>query len=396
MTKPMKKAIDIQQLVRENVRKLKPYSSARSEFKGKADIFLDANENPYPNTLTLNLAEQSEQSEQSERSEQSEQSKQPKRSEQPKQGKPSPLNRYPDPLQKRLKAAIGEKLVIDPGQLFLGNGSDEAIDLLFRAFCEPGQDRALICSPTYGMYQVSAGINNIELVDIPLTNDFQPDIPSIRKAIDQFSPKLIFLCSPNNPTGNAMERAAVEDILQSANGLVVVDEAYADFAPDKSYLKDTTEWPHLVVLKTFSKAWGMAGLRLGMAVANPEIIAVMNKIKPPYNLSSLVQDVALEKVLGTDPQIQIDEITSERNRLQDALVQMEGVLEVFPSDANFLLVRFEKAGEIFNQLRDLGIVIRDRRAYVDDALRITVGTPTENQALLYQIETIFSRNISIH
>lgn len=366
----MKKNIDIGFLVRENIRKLKPYSSARDEFKGKADIFLDANENPYPNYLRSGSTGE-------DRSE-------------------PPMNRYPDPLQSQLKEAIGKRMSLQPKKIFLGNGSDEAIDLLLRAFCEPGQDRALICSPTYGMYKVSAGINDVQLIDVPLTQDFQPDIPSLQKAILDYSPKLIFLCSPNNPTGNAMDKEAVEAILKASTGLVIIDEAYSDFAPDKSFLDSTEEWPQLVVLKTFSKAWGMAGLRLGMAVGCEEVIDILNKIKPPYNLSSIVQEVALEQISECGPESEIGEIIAERNRLRESLTQMEGVLEVFPSDANFLLVRFRNSEEVFNKLRDQGIVVRDRSSYVKDALRITVGTPQENQALLYQIESIFTPNFSIH
>lgn len=358
------KTVNIEALVRKNIRDLKPYSSARSEYGGIAEVFLDANESPYPNVLPAYEA--------------------------------TDLNRYPDPLQKELKKAIGNRMTLDPQRIFLGNGSDEAIDLLFRAFCEPGLDRGLICSPTYGMYQVSAGINGVDLVDVPLKQDWQPDIEQLLQVIQAYQPKLVFLCSPNNPTGNAMDRKVVEAILKAATGLVVVDEAYGDFAPGKTFLNRTGQWPNLVVLRTFSKAWGMAGLRLGMAVANPETIAVLNKIKPPYNVSSLVQEVALEKVNGEGPQAQVNEIIQERGRMQNELIQMEGVVEVLPSDANFLLVRFEEAGRIFRQLRELGTIVRDRRQYVADALRLTVGTPLENQVLLQQLNNLFVPDHSIH
>jgi len=358
------KSIDIGALVRPNIRNLKPYSSARSEFKGSASIFLDANESPYPNSLG-GVARDG-------------------------------VNRYPDPLQKELKQAIGNRMKLDPKRIFLGNGSDEVIDLLFRVFCQPGLDRGLKCSPTYGMYQVSADINDVDLVDAPLLSNWQPDLPKILQLIQAYQPKLIFLCSPNNPTGNAMNREAVETILKAATGLVIVDEAYGDFAQEKSFLQSTETWPNLVVLRTFSKAWGMAGLRLGMAVANPEVVEVLNKIKPPYNLSSLVQEVALESVKGEGPEAQINEIIQERIRLQNELVQMDGVVEVFPSDANFLLVRFRDADRIFRSLRKLGTIVRDRQSYVQDTLRLTVGTPQENQALLQQLNNLFVPDHSIH
>ena len=341
---------NINDLVRENVRRLKPYSSARSEFEGEAEIFLDANESPYG----------------------------------------PEYNRYPDPLQKELKQAIGKRLKLSADSLFLGNGSDEAIDLLFRAFCEPREDKVLICSPTYGMYKVSAGINDIEVVDVPLDQDYQPDLPRLQKAMAETSPKLIFFCSPNNPTGNAMDRNRVEAILESAPGLVILDEAYADFAPEKSFLNAVEKWPNLVVLRTFSKAWGLAGLRLGIAAANPEVINVLNKIKPPYNLSSVVQKLALEKVKEGFPTAQVTELISQRESLTAQLKRNPSVLEVLPSDANFLLVRFRNAGEVFDQLRGQGTIIRDRRSYVPDGLRITIGTPEENQILINQLNRLLS------
>ena len=341
---------NINDLVRENVRLLKPYSSARSEFEGEAEIFLDANESPYGQEF----------------------------------------NRYPDPLQKELKQAIGERLDLPADSLFLGNGSDEAIDLLFRAFCQPGQDKVLICSPTYGMYRVSAGINEVEVVDIPLDQDYQPDLPNLQKAMAETSPKLVFLCSPNNPTGNVMDRNRVEAILESAPGLVILDEAYADFAPEKSFLNAIDKWPNLVVLRTFSKAWGLAGIRLGIAAANPEVIAVLNKIKPPYNLSSPVQQLALKKVKEGLPSDQVTELITQKEILATRLRQNPAVLEVLPSDANFLLVRFRHAGEVFDRLRGQGTIIRDRRSYVPDGLRITIGTPDENQTLLNQLDRILT------
>lgn len=391
----MKKEIDIQSLLRKNIRNLKPYSSARDEFEGKAEIFLDANESPYPNLLSLKLPYVSDGDSFQPHSSNEEEAGSAAMAEAMGSGC-SPLNRYPDPLQGRLKSAIGQWLSVDSKNLFLGSGSDEAIDLLFRSFCEPGEDKVLICSPTYGMYTVSAEINGVEVIDIPLNAQFQPDLPSLKAAIDEYSPKLIFLCSPNNPTGNAMGREEVEELLKATSGLVIIDEAYADFAPGKSFLKDSEVWTNLVVLKTFSKAWGMAGLRLGMAICNSEIVSVMNKVKPPYNLSSLVQEVSLSKILGGFPTDQIDELILERDRFREALNNLEGVLEVFPSDSNFLLVRFQKAGEVFYKLREQGTIVRDRRSYVKDALRISVGTPVENQTVLHQLESLFIPNHSIH
>jgi histidinol-phosphate aminotransferase len=321
---------------------MKPYSSARSEFQGFANVFLDANENPNETVL----------------------------------------NRYPDPLQKELKKEIGKLKGISSSQIFLGNGSDEAIDLLFRAFCEPGVDKAFIFPPTYGMYSVSAAINNIEVVELSVENDFQ--LPSLDSIKDQLiSAGLLFICSPNNPTGNVISKKAIQNIADNFSGLVVVDEAYIDFSTEKSNLSLLDEIPNLVVLQTFSKAWGLAGLRVGMAFASEEIIGVLNKIKPPYNINTLSQKEALKALTRSSVTVgQIESIKKEREKLNTELKQLDNVVQVFPSEANFILVEFENSEALFNTLIEKGIIVRDRSKQVKGCIRITVGTPEENTLLL--------------
>ena len=341
---------DINTITRTNVKKLKAYSSARDEFKGEANIWLDANENPY-NTF---------------------------------------LNRYPDPLQYELKKEVSVLKEISEDQIFIGNGSDEAIDLLFRAFCEPGLSKAILFSPTYGMYEVSAAINNVELVSIPLTSDFE--IPSIEIFENELkSTGLLFICSPNNPTGNSTALETVKEIAEKFYGLVVVDEAYIDFSKNDSATSLLTEIPNLVVLQTFSKAYGLAGARVGMAFASPSIISILNKIKPPYNVNSLSIDAA-KKALA-DKEIfdnQITEILDERGNLENELSQLSGVLNVYPSDSNFLLVQFLDAEKVFNKLVEEGIIVRNRSTQIKNCLRITVGTNAENKQLLTTLKEILS------
>lgn len=351
------KEFDLEALVRPNVLRLKPYSSARDEFEGEAEIFLDANENPFP----------------------------------------TGYNRYPDPHQRALKAVIAERLDLSPASIFLGNGSDEAIDLLFRVFCEPGQNRILSCPPTYGMYTVSAGINDIAIDKVPLTATFQLDMPQLERYFSSPAHKIIFLCSPNNPTGNLLNINDVREVLTRFPGIVVVDEAYVDFAPAGSVVELLSDFPNLVVLRTFSKAWGMAGLRLGMALASPEIIGLLTRIKPPYNVNQVTQELALEG-LKNDGEMgeMVREIIQERGRLIESLLGLEGVNKVYPSDANFLLVEFAEAKKVFIALRNQGIIIRDRTRQVKDCLRITVGTPFENQRLLRCLELLLLPDISIH
>lgn len=343
MTK-RKSFIDINSLVRRNVLNMKPYSSARDEFKGEADIFLDANENPYP----------------------------------------SPYNRYPDPLQWRVKEKLAAIKGVSPEQIFLGNGSDEAIDLLIRAFCEPNQDSILITEPTYGMYSVCAEVNAVNVQQVLLTPDFDLDLDALPKTFDATT-KVIFLCSPNNPTGNLLDHHKVKEVLKRFYGLVVIDEAYIDFTGGKSFLQELDKHPNLVVLQTFSKAWGLAGLRLGMCFASPEIIKILNKIKYPYNVNIRTQELALDAMEHERLKNEwVEEIVKQRGKMAKALRKLSITEEVFPSDANFLLVRVKAAPETYQYLMNKGIITRDRSkvALCYNCLRITIGTPEENERLL--------------
>jgi histidinol-phosphate aminotransferase len=340
----MKKNFNITSLVRKNIIALKPYSSARDEFQGEADVYLDANENPYP----------------------------------------SPYNRYPDPLQRKLKEKVAELKGVDPPHIFFGNGSDEAIDLLIRAFCEPNQDSILITEPTYGMYSVCAEVNAVNVQQVLLTGDFDIDLESFPKTFDATT-KIIFLCSPNNPTGNLLNHDKILEVLKRFYGLVVVDEAYADFSKEKSFIKELKKFPNLVVLQTFSKAWGLAGLRLGMCFASPEIIAVLNKIKYPYNINIRTQELVLDALDNKyKKDIWVDEILKQRTKLAKALKKLSLVEKVFPSDSNFLLVRVKDAHGTYEYLSKQGIIVRDRSKVMlcYNCLRITVGTPEENEKLL--------------
>ncbi|NOS92173.1 MAG: histidinol-phosphate transaminase [Cyclobacteriaceae bacterium] len=342
--------MDITQLVRPNISKLKPYSSARDDFKGSASVYLDANENPYP----------------------------------------SDFNRYPDPHQQKLKTKIAAIKNIPTENIFVGNGSDEPIDLLFRAFCEPGIDNVLIPEPTYGMYTVSANINNIAIKNISLTPDFDLDVEAISKALDK-NTKLLFLCSPNNPSGNLLSEEKINQLLHAFPGLVVVDEAYIDFTKRLGFLAKINDYSNLVVLQTLSKAWGMASLRIGMCFAPPEIIQVLNKIKPPYNISGINQQLAeqaLNDVARKEKNVQ--EIIAQREWLKKELNQLPSVHQVYPSEANFLLVKIAGAREKYQQLIRTGVVVRDRSSVIlcQDCLRITVGTPSENQQLITSLEKL--------
>ncbi len=347
---------NLEQLVRPNIRTLKPYSSARDEFKGDANVFLDANENSLGSPLV------------------------------------KWYNRYPDPLQLKVKEKIAFIKKVPVDQIFLGNGSDEAIDLLFRSFCEPGIDEVVVFPPTYGMYEVSANINNVQLNKVPLTPSFQLDLEALEQAIKP-NTKIIWICSPNNPTGNSIDREAIELILNNFDGLVVIDEAYINFSRQHSWLSDLQNYPNLIVLQTLSKAWGLAGIRLGMAFASKEIIAYFNKVKPPYNISEPVQELAI-KALDEIGQVNdmIVTLVNERQQLAVAFLQLEEVLQVYPSDANFLLVKFKDASAVYAYLVAQGIVVRDRSNVLlcEGCLRITIGTPLENKKLL---ETISNFNI---
>ncbi len=339
---------DLKRLVRKNIRNLKPYSSARSEFVGMAEVFLDANENAF--------------------------------------GSPAGngYNRYPDPLQTEIKQRVAAIKGVEASQIFVGNGSDEAIDLLFRIFCEPGHDETIICPPTYGMYRVSADVNDVNVREIPLTTEFQLDVPAILSGISEWT-KLIFICSPNNPTGNLMQRKSVIQIAKNVNGIVVVDEAYIDFASEPSLTKELGNLPNLVILQTFSKAWGMAGLRVGLAFASPEIIDLMNCVKPPYNVSGIAQTAVLS-ALDDEEKVKdwIDSALRQRAKLVDSLDRYAFVETIFPSDANFILVKVADAIEVYSCLLEEKIVVRNRNnvELCAGCVRITVGTAEENDKLL--------------
>lgn len=339
---------DINQLTRENIKHLVPYSSARDEFSGEAKVFLDANENSLGSPLT------------------------------------KWYNRYPDPHQIKLKKVISKIKAIEPSKIFLGNGSDECIDLLYRCFCNPGKDNVIICPPTYGMYEVSANINDVEVRKAPLLPDFQLDIIHLENLANEFT-KMIWICSPNNPTGNSMNREDIETVLNNFNGLVIIDEAYINFSRKKTFLQELQDYPNLVVLQTFSKAWGLAALRLGMAFASEDIIEILGRVKPPYNINQATQDFALQAL---DEVGQVNDMITELVNMRDAL---KGVLEKIPliekvynSDANFLLVKIKEAKSVYDYLLTKGIVVRDRSnvKLCDNCLRITIGTEQDNTALI--------------
>lgn len=341
---------NLENLVRPTILSLKPYSSARDEFQGNAAIFLDANENPYP----------------------------------------SAFNRYPDPHQLKLKKKLSDIKNVPAEQIFLGNGSDEPIDLLIRAFCEPGVDNVLIPQPTYGMYTVSSEINNVSIKSIRLTEDFDLDVTSLRNSWDSKT-KLIFLCSPNNPSGNLLSVEKVFTLLREFSGIVVMDEAYIDFTGSKGFVPYLKEFPNLVILQTLSKAWGLAAIRLGMCFASSEIIALLNKIKPPYNISILSQQVAEEALNHESAKnAHVIEIIESRKKLASALAGIKLVKKVFRSDANFLLVQVTNAKEVYQELVNRGIIVRDRSNVIlcDNCLRITVGTPVENQKLISELNQL--------
>jgi histidinol-phosphate aminotransferase len=329
-------------LVRANVRSLTPYSCARDEYAGKEGIFLDANENPF-----------------------------------------GTLNRYPDPYQKELKYRISKIKGVPMEKIFLGNGSDEIIDLCFRIFCIPGRDKALTFTPTYGMYEVSASVNDVGMIKIPLDTLFQIDYPSLVPRLSDERLKLILICSPNNPTGNLMKKSTLERIIGTFSGIVLVDEAYIDFADEKSLKDSIDRYPNLIVMQTFSKAFGLASVRIGMAFANPSIIHYFNKMKPPYNISTINQKAVLNKLGNIELfRNHVRKIRDERGRLSAELEKFSFTEKIFPSDANFLLVKVKDALKIYNYLIDSGIVIRNRSSVIKNCIRITIGTKLENNKLL--------------
>ena len=340
---------EVLQLVRPNIRQLTPYASARSEFAGKALVSLDANESPFD----------------------------------------TGYNRYPDPLQRELKSRIAEIKGVASDKVFIGNGSDEPIDLLYRAFCVPGASAAILQPPTYGMYEVSANINDVAVVRVPLNEHFQPDVAKLLAAHDAKT-RMLFICSPNNPTGNLASAQAIHEIIQNFKGIVVLDEAYIDFCPEATFLPELERYPNLVILQTLSKAWGMAGLRVGIALAHPLLIEVLNKIKPPYNLSQVAQQhalVALEDVAKKESRV--GQLLQARRELIKGLQVLPLVEMVYPSDANFLLVKVKTPQDTYQYLLKQGIVLRDRSKVpgCEGCLRITVGLPEENDKLLQAMAT---------
>lgn len=338
-------SFDINNIVRENVKKMKPYSSARDEFQDFTQemVYLDANENPYSNGF----------------------------------------NRYPDPQQKDLKAEIAAIKDVFTENILLGNGSDEVLDLVFRAFCEPNKDNVITLPPTYGMYGVLANINSVENREVLLTNDFQPNVDTIFNAVDK-NTKIIFLCSPNNPTGNSFSDEAVLKILNNFNGLVVIDEAYIDFSKNKSWLVELSEFPNLIITQTLSKAYAMAGLRVGILYASKDVLMVLNKIKPPYNMNVSSQENAIRKLLQGTFKPQLKKILLERKKLKTALLNFSFIKKIYPTDANFFLIKVDDADKRYQQFIEKGIVVRNRsnQPLCENCLRITVGTKEENLNLI--------------
>lgn len=347
-------SFDLQKLVRSHIADLQPYSSARDEFDPveREVVYLDANENPFDNGV----------------------------------------NRYPDPQQRKLKEVIARRRGVAANQLLLGNGSDEVLDLIFRAFCIPNQDKIIVMPPTYGMYRVLANINCVPLTEVPLNNDFQL---VTKKIINQISSqtKAIFLCSPNNPSGNSFRREDILTLLQSFTGLVVIDEAYIDFSTQKSLVSDLSSYPNLIITQTLSKAYGLAGIRLGICIASEEIVDILNKIKPPYNINSLTQERAISALKDWDTtQEQITQLIAERKGLFAQLEKISFVEKVYPSDANFLLVRVDDANKRYAQLIQNYIVVRNRSKQVgcENCLRFSVGTPQENEILIETLNRLSS------
>jgi histidinol-phosphate aminotransferase len=340
--------IDLKKLTRQNIQALKPYSSARDEFSGTEGVFLDANENPYGN-----------------------------------------LNRYPDPYQYKLKEKISTYKGIDTSSIFIGNGSDEIIDLVFRVFCNPGIDQALTFTPTYGMYDVCAAINSVELLKVELDETFNIDLPALLPLLNNPSLKLILICSPNNPTGNLLNTETIEQIIETVNGIVLIDEAYIDFSDNPSFMEKIGTYPNLIVSQTLSKAWGLAGARIGIAYANNEIITLLNKVKPPYNVSELNQQAAIE-VISNQSNFEKNKalILSEKEALIYALKEITLVQRIYPSDANFLLIEVLDADQVYKLLISQNLVVRNRNTVLQNCLRITLGTPEENQLLIKTLQTL--------
>ena len=347
-------SFDLNSLLRPHITKLQPYTSARDEYTGKEGVFLDANENPFGSITAQDF------------------------------------NRYPDPYQTGLKLEISKIKGVKPSGIFLGNGSDEAIDLLYRAFCNPGKDNVILLPPTYGMYEVSANINDVEIRKVALTPDFQLQPDKILAAADTNS-KILFVCSPNNPSANKAKREDILYLLAKFHGIVVVDEAYIDFSDEPSFTTELDRFPNLLVMQTFSKAWGLAALRLGMAFASEELIRILNKIKPPYNISGLTQETVLEAISNTEKvNLMIQDILGEREFLKKELAKLSFVQKIHPSHANFLLVQITYANQVYENLIAEKVIVRNRAKVLlcEDCLRITVGTRIENEALLKALKKV--------
>jgi histidinol-phosphate aminotransferase len=345
-------SFSLENITRENVKGLSPYSSARDEYisDGSKMVFLDANENPFENGV----------------------------------------NRYPDPKQRSLKSILAKQKGVKEENILLGNGSDEVLDLLFRAFCEPRMDNVITLPPTYGMYQVLSGINTIENRTVLLDTDFQPNVNEILNTMDTNS-KMLFICSPNNPSGNSISSQKIKILLENFKGLVVVDEAYIDFSSEQSWVSKLSKYPNLVIIQTLSKAYGMAGIRLGIGIASEQIIAVLNKIKPPYNVNELTQQNAMERVSNEKSvQEEVATILGERKLLMEALSEISFISKMSPSDANFILAKVDDASERYNQLLEEGIVVRNRttQPLCENTLRFTVGTPEENTLLITALKSL--------
>ena len=343
---------NIEPFIRPNVAKMKPYSSARDEFKDfdREMIFLDANENPFETNV----------------------------------------NRYPDPQQRQLKGILSKQKNIPVHQILLGNGSDEVLDLIFRAFCEPGKDNVITLPPTYGMYSVLANLNNIENREVLLDSDFQPDMDEILRTLDTRT-KLVFICSPNNPTGNLISNDSITKLLKNFNGLVIIDEAYIDFSNEESWISKLDEFPNLIVSQTLSKAYGLAGIRLGICYASTEIITVLNKIKPPYNINKLTQQTAIQQLQETDRiKTEVTSIIEAKRFLLKNLVKVKFVGNIYPTNANFILIKVDDAEKRYSQLLENGIVVRNRSSQplCDNTLRITIGTDAENEKLIATLKTM--------
>jgi histidinol-phosphate aminotransferase len=343
---------NLKNIVRPNIWDLQPYSSARDEFSGDNAVYLDANENPF-----------------------------------------GELNRYPDPYQKQLKKQLSARKSIPTENIFIGNGSDEVIDLAFRIFCIPGVDKAMTFSPSYGMYDVSAAINAVEFIKFPLNPEFQIETEDLGKILTDKRLKLIFICSPNNPTGNLIETKSIEFILDNFNGILLIDEAYMDFSASESWISKLKNYPNLIVCQTFSKAWGLAAARVGTAYASCEIISLFNKVKPPYNVSAINQQATLN-ALNNPALYEANKqvILSEKTRLINALKQLNQVVKTYPSDANFLLVEVTDATRIYADLIAQSVVTRNRNNVIENCIRITVGTPEENNALIEALKIIESKD----